>query len=296
MSRDCRRPSSVSRRSLGLLISAFLLGACGGTPDPGAKFTVGGTATGLLGTGLVLQNNAGDDLAVAGNGTFTFHTALASGAGYAVTIKAQPTFPAQTCAVTNATGTVGSGNVTDVAVTCTTNTYSVGGTVTGLTGQELVLQNNAGDDLTLAANGSFTFATRVASGSSYSVTVRAQPTSPRQTCVVANAIGTVASSNITDVAVTCTTKTYSVGGVVTGLAGSGLLLQNNFGDDLLISGNGTFTFATAMQAGSPYVLLPHNSHRHRGLKPRTSNGRRWALGGGLVTDGKQGSRTGAALA
>jgi hypothetical protein len=36
-----------------------------------------------------------------------------------------------------------------------------------------------------------------------------------------------------------------------------------------------------------YVLLPHNHHRHRGLKPRTVFGRRWALGGEWVTDGRE---------
>ena len=38
-------------------------------------------------------------------------------------------------------------------------TYSVGGTVSGLSGT-VVLQDNGGDDLSLSANGAFTFATR----------------------------------------------------------------------------------------------------------------------------------------
>src|SRR5215468_6977547 len=47
--------------------------------------------------------------------------------------------------------------------------FSVGGTVSGLTGA-VVLQDNGGDDLTIPADGQFTFATKVASGSSYAVT------------------------------------------------------------------------------------------------------------------------------
>ena len=39
-----------------------------------------------------------------------------------------------------------------------TKTYTIGGTVTGLT-STLVLQNNGGDDLTRTADGAFTFAT-----------------------------------------------------------------------------------------------------------------------------------------
>jgi hypothetical protein len=37
-----------------------------------ATFTVGGITRGLPGTGLLLQDNAGDDLAVAANGGFMF--------------------------------------------------------------------------------------------------------------------------------------------------------------------------------------------------------------------------------
>ncbi len=76
-----------------------------------------------------------------------------------MTVKTQPTGPTQTCAVTAAAGTVGGANVTNVAVTCTTNKYTVGGSITGLTASGLVLENNAADDLTVtAASTSFTFA------------------------------------------------------------------------------------------------------------------------------------------
>jgi hypothetical protein len=61
-------------------------------------------------------------------------------------------------------------------------TYTVGGTVSGLTSTGLVLQNNNASDLAVAANGAFTFATPVAVGASYSVTVKTQPSG--QTCSV----------------------------------------------------------------------------------------------------------------
>jgi len=55
------------------------------------------------GTGLILQDNNGDNLAVTQNGAFTFKTQLPTGTAYAVTVFAQPTTPPQTCVV--ATGT-----------------------------------------------------------------------------------------------------------------------------------------------------------------------------------------------
>jgi hypothetical protein len=90
----------------------------GGDVATTPSYSVGGTVSGLTGT-VLLQDNGGDDLSVAANGSFTFPTQLASGAAYAVTVKAQPS--GQTCTVSGGTGTVGSVNVTSVAVTCTTS-------------------------------------------------------------------------------------------------------------------------------------------------------------------------------
>src|SRR5216683_1171263 len=90
---------------------------------------------------------------------------------------------------------VGGGGGTDPA-----SSFAIGGTILGLSGT-VVLQDNGGDDLTISANGGFTFATLVATGSPYSVTVLTQPA--RQTCTVANGAGTMAGTNITNVTVSC---------------------------------------------------------------------------------------------
>ena len=66
---------------------------------------------------------------------------------------------------------MGAANVTAVVVTCSSQTFTVGGTLSGLLGN-VVLQNNGADDLTLTANGAFTFATKVVSGQRYAVTVK----------------------------------------------------------------------------------------------------------------------------
>ncbi|MBX5482180.1 MAG: hypothetical protein IRZ16_10145 [Myxococcaceae bacterium] len=218
-------------------------------------YTVGGTVTGLVGSGMVLRNNGGDDLPISANGGFTFPTPIISGQPYSVTVATQPFAPSQTCVVTNGAGTVGSGNVTSVLVSCTTNKYSVGGTISGLAGT-VVLQNNGGNNLTLNANGSFSFSAQVDSGSNYWVTVLTQPISPSQTCTVTNGFGTVTNANVTDVQVTCVTNTYTVGGMVVGLAGSGLVLQNNLGDDVTVVGTGSqpFTFPTRLASGQTYSV------------------------------------------
>ena len=61
--------------------------------------------------------------------------------------------------------------------------YSVSGTISGLTGT-VVLQNNGGDNLTVSANGPFTFRTPIVPGATYDVTVFTQPAG--QVCTVAN--------------------------------------------------------------------------------------------------------------
>jgi hypothetical protein len=91
----------------------------GGTPPP--TYTIGGHVDGLAGSGLVLQQNGGDALPISADGDFTFATPLNDGASYAVTVSAEPGNPAQTCTVANGSGTVDGANVSDVAVTCTTD-------------------------------------------------------------------------------------------------------------------------------------------------------------------------------
>ena len=178
----------------------------GGDVTTAAAYTVGGTVSGLSGT-VVLQDNGGNDLSVGASGGFTFGTGLATGAAYSVTVKTSPA--GQTCTVANGSGTVGSANVTNVAVTCAAaSTYSIGGTVSGLSGT-VVLQDNGGNDLSVGASGGFTFSTGLATGAAYNVTVKTSPAG--QTCTVANGSGTVGSANVTNVAVTCAASSASSG-------------------------------------------------------------------------------------
>lgn len=131
-------------------------------------------------------------------------------------------------------------------------TYTIGGTLSGLgVGQSVTLANNGGDDRTLSENGPFTFATPLATGSTYHVTVRTQPV--HQTCVASNNTGTVRAEPVNAVRVDCAANVHSVGGTVQGLvAGSELVLENNRADPLLITRDGAFTFPTKLPEGAPY--------------------------------------------
>ena len=216
-------------------------------------YRVGGTLAGLAGGSLILRNNGGGDLTLAANGTFQFATAVASGGAYAVTVQAQPLDPSQTCVVSQSAGTVGATDITDVTVNCTTNTFLIGGTITGLNGTGLVLRNNGGNDLAVNANGAFTFSAPVVSGGNYLVTLLTQPTAPPQHCTVANAGGVVLAANISSVTISCV-NLYSIGGTVNGLDVAGLVLRNSGGDDLTVTANGTFSFATRVPLGNNYTV------------------------------------------
>ena len=117
-----------------------------------------------------------------------------------------------------------------MAVSCAnTPTYAVGGSVSFLSGT-VVLQDNGGDDLSVSANGPFNFATKLAGGGAYNVTVKTNPSG--QSCSVANGSGTIGSADVSNVAVSCAASpTYAVGGSVSGLSGT-VVLQDNGGDDL----------------------------------------------------------------
>ena len=143
----------------------------------------------------------------------------------------------------------------------TGGTYSIGGSVSGLSGT-VVLENNGGNNLSVSANGTFTFSSLVAQSAPYDVTVQSDPSG--QACTVANGSGTVGSANVTNVSVTCvaagTGGPYSIGGSVSGLSGT-VVLENNGGNNLSVSANGTFTFS------SPWPRAPPTTSPCRAILP-----------------------------
>jgi hypothetical protein len=102
--------------------------------------------------------------------------------------------------------------VTSINVTCSVNTFTVGGAITGLQpGQTIDLQNNGADTKTLSADGNFTFLP-LADNSLYAVTIAAQPAN--QFCQVQNGTGALAGADVTSVQVICSQLNRSFTGTL----------------------------------------------------------------------------------
>lgn len=109
------------------------------------------------------------------------------------------------------------------------NEYTIGGTVSGLTGSVL-LQNNGTDNKAVSSDVAFTFSTALTEGSAYAVTVFTQPTG--QTCTVTNSSGIVDNVNVTNVAVACVSNDTTLSASVSTLG----LSVNNTGLNAALTG------------------------------------------------------------
>src|SRR5215217_1879793 len=243
------------------------------------SFAVGGTVTGFVeGMTFELWLNESEVLTVDSNGAFTFTRPVADLGAYAVVVKTQP--PGQSCSVRQGTGTVGGSNVTQVAVTCSPDSFAVRGTVAGLDGsRSVVLRNNGGTALTVAANGAFVFPAPVAFGGAYSVSAEI---APPLVCSVAKGFGTMGAGDVTGVTVLCGGTSYPVGGVVAGLAaGATLELQNNGDDVLALSANGPFTFTRSVVDQATYAAMVKTQPVGQRCSVQSGAG---AVNGGPVSD------------
>ena len=223
-----------------------------------AAYEVGGSVAGFPGSGggtMVLTNNGVDDKPITTNGPFTFATQVPSGQPYNVAVKTQPT--GTTCNPVANMGIVGTGPVSTVVVVCGTSLFTVGGTppqggVYTLNGT--VKLKNANDTITINANGSFAFPTPLADLAAYNVSVTQQPAYPpaAQTCALMRASGNVNGGNVSNVRLDCVTRTFTVGGNVSGL--NGTVVLKNGADTKSVSSSGAFTFTTAVASGTTYAV------------------------------------------
>ena len=110
--------------TLGIMTSCHSGGGGGCLTENCVSVYLQGTLSGLVGTGLVLMNGSEYSSGFSGpasNGTQVNFGGAFFNSTYALTIQSQPTNPAQTCVITNGSGTAGNADVTNIAVTCTTN-------------------------------------------------------------------------------------------------------------------------------------------------------------------------------
>ena len=190
------------------------LSACGGGTS---SYTIGGTVDGLQYPGLVLTNNLSDDVNVAPLGlnddktairtvSYQFSKQLDYGEPYSVTIKKQPEHQVCQAAGGNAE-TAGRLSTINAAFVCNLVANSIGGTITGLAADGLIL-NNGGIQLpvtkaadTAAYPTAFVFGSPVTYDQTYGVTVLVQPTG--QTCTVTNGAGIMKDNPVTTISVNC---------------------------------------------------------------------------------------------
>jgi hypothetical protein len=118
-----------------LLLLPALLAACGSDNKDGngdgaqTTYTLNVTVAGLIGNGLVLQNNGADYLSITADGEFNFATPLQNGSVYTVSIATQPS--GQVCSVNNGSGTVEGADVRDVVISCPLNAVTPSVSVAG---------------------------------------------------------------------------------------------------------------------------------------------------------------------
>ena len=260
-------------------VMVLAVAGCGGGSSPSSSnptYTVGGTVSGLnANESVTLLNNGGDAQTVSFNGSFSFSIGLPSGGTYGVTVQSQT--PGLSCSASNGTGTVGSSNVTSVVVSCAAIPFTVNGTVSGLGANETVtLLNNGGDALIVSGNGGFTFSTTQSVGSAYDVTVQSH--TPGITCPVSKGGGTVGSSNVTGIVVSCAAGTESVlhsfsfgGGATDGVDPQASLIIDSAGNLYgTTEGGGTYVEGTVFKidaAGTESILYSFGSNVNDGTAP-----------------------------
>lgn len=187
----------MTLRSSVALACALSLAACGG--DSG-NLQLAGSVSGVSMTGLVLINNSnGEKLAVApGQSVFAFTKLLSSDENFDITVSTAP--DNADCSVANGKGKTGAYSISSVVVSCITKTHELGGTISGLDTNGLVLVNGADKVEPKAGAVSFSL-NKVAEGAPYGVTILAQP-SPR-TCSVVDGVGTMGKVDQKSIKVSC---------------------------------------------------------------------------------------------
>lgn len=162
-------------------------------------YTLGGSISGLTTSGLKLKNGSETIDVSSSATTYIFSTSVAYGSSYQVEVARQPT--GQTCSISSGTGTMGSANVSAANVSCSSNTYFIGGRISGVTSNGLKVKLGS-ETLNISSNAtSYQFTEKAAYGSSYAVSIEAPPTGYQ--CSISNKVGTTPAYDISNIDVAC---------------------------------------------------------------------------------------------
>lgn len=190
--------NSLTSRCGAALLCASALAACGGS-DSGS-LPVSGSILGLNRAGLILTSN-GEELTVADSaGSFAFTKLLSPDTEFFVEVKKSP--DGQKCTPSSNKNKINYYTYSTTIISCTTDSYALGGSVSGLTGSGLTLANGSATAVILPGATSFVFNTLVPNGGPYTVTVLKQPDG--QTCTVTNGVALKMPMNaVNDLIITC---------------------------------------------------------------------------------------------
>ena len=169
------------------------------------QYRVGGTLTGLRGSGLELSLNELWSIEPTSDGDITFRDGfLDDGTAFEVVLVNQPESPSQTCSLAGGEGVINGADIVDMRVTCQTDRFYVGGSVAGLVGQGLTLSLNGLSPLVLDEDGTFRFDDlTIEDGRLFEVAIESQPIQPDQLCEISQAGGMISAIDVVDVAVNC---------------------------------------------------------------------------------------------
>lgn len=181
-----------------------------------AQYSVGGSISGLAQGGLSLASGSNVVTVSAAATSFVLPDLFASGATYSISVETQP--QGQTCVARNESGTVAQADVTNVQVTCTTNNYPIGGTITGLNSAGLVLANGSDTFPVPLGTSAYMMPTRQPMGSTYMVSVQSSPAG--LSCQVIDGSGTMPAAPVSNVNIVCGQWAWIEGASATGSAGS----------------------------------------------------------------------------
>lgn len=234
---------------------------------PPATYSISASVSGLDSGALGLSVNGNAVTVAEGSTSSLLASGLSAGASYAVTVQVQPT--GEACSVSQGSGVISVADVANVVITCSVQSFSLGGTITGLANSGLVLGNGADSVAVLSGASDFTLPSQVAYASSYAVSVQTQP--PGLACSVSQGSGLMPAAAVSTVMVACTDQPFSIAGSIAGLGNNAGLTLTNGADTVTVAvGATSFAMPLPVVYGSTYSVAVGSSPA--GLTCSVANG------------------------